>query len=263
MLTYRELVTALRSLGLDRESRVLAHASLSSFEPVTGGEETVLGALLAVSGPLLMPAFTLRTMVAPPLGPADNGMTYGADNRGVEPFGPETAADAAMGELVEMLRRRPEARRSMHPIYSFVGVLADEYLEAQSLLDPLGPIARLAEDDGDVVLLGVDHRADVSLHYAERIAGRKTFLRWALTPQGVVTCPNSPGCSDGFQAVEPHLRGVVRRADIGGSVIEAIPVRDLVHFASAWLRQDPQAMLCDRPDCERCRDVRRSLASAA
>ncbi len=262
MLTYRELVNSLRSLGLDRESSVLAHVSLSGFEPVVGGEETVLGALMAVSGALLMPAFTLRTMVAPPLGPADNGMTYGADNRGVEPFSLDMPADAAMGELVERLRRRPDARRSMHPIFSFVGIRAEVFLEAQSLLDPLGPIARLAEDDGDVVLMGVDHRADVSLHYAERIAGRKVFLRWALTAEGVATCPNSPGCSDGFQAVEPHLRGVVRRAEIGGSAIEAIPVRDLVHVASAWLREDPQALLCDRPDCERCLDVRRSLAAA-
>ncbi len=262
MLTYRELVNGLRSLGLDRGSRVLAHASLSGFEPVVGGEEAVLGALLAASESLIMPAFTLRTMVTPPLGPADNGMSYGGDNRAVEPFGPETPADAAMGELVEMLRRRPEARRSAHPIYSFVGVRADEYLEAQTLLDPLAPIARLAEDDGDVVLMGVDHRADVSLHYAEKIAGRKMFLRWALTHQGVVTCPNSPGCSDGFQAIEPHLRGVVRRTEIGGSVIEAIPVRDLLHVASAWLRQDVQALLCDRADCERCRDVRRSLTAA-
>ncbi len=263
MLTYRELVHALRSLGLDRESRVLAHASLSGFGPVAGGEETVLGALLAVSGPLLMPAFTLRTMITPPLGPPDNGMTYGADNRGVEPFAPEMPADAAMGELVERLRRLPDARRSIHPIYSFVGVRADEFLETQSLLEPLGPIARLAEDDGDVVLMGVDHRSDVSLHYAERIAGRKGFLRWALTAQGVATCPNSPGCSEGFQQIEPRLGGAVRRVEIGGSAIEAIPVRDLIHFASAWLRQDPQALLCNRPECERCQDVRRSLTAAA
>ena len=263
MLTYRTFVGALRDVGLSRDSRVLAHASMARFPPVAGGEEAVLGALLATCGTLMMPAFTRRTMVIPAVGPPDNGLTYGADNRFAETFDPQMAADADMGALAEVLRRHPAARRSGHPVFSFVGVNADEFLDAQSLSDPLGPVARLAEADGDVLLLGADQTVNVTLHHAEQVAGRKQFTRWALTRQGVVTCPNAPGCSHGFGAIEPRLGGVVRETEVGGGLLQSFPVRDLVHVAVAWMHEDPHALLCDRPDCERCRDIRAWLDSAA
>jgi aminoglycoside 3-N-acetyltransferase len=256
MLTYRTFVSALREVGLSRESRVLVHASMARFPPVAGGEEAVLGALLATCGTLVMPAFTRRTMVIPAVGPPGNGLTYGADNRLAEAFDPGMPADADMGALVELLRRHPAARRSSHPVFSFVGVNAEEFLEAQSLADPLGPIARLAEADGDVLLLGADHTVNLALHYAEHVAERKRFTRWALTDEGVVTCPNSPGCAHGFPAIEPRLQGLVRETQVGEGSIQSYPIRDIVHTAVAWMHEDPQALLCDRPDCERCRDIR-------
>ena len=45
MLTFRDLLTALRKLDLDRARPVIAHGSLSSFGQVNGGADTILGAL--------------------------------------------------------------------------------------------------------------------------------------------------------------------------------------------------------------------------
>jgi aminoglycoside 3-N-acetyltransferase len=121
----------------------------------------------------------------------------------------------------------------------------------------------MAEADADVLLIGTDHRRNVGLHHAERLAGRKQFVRWALTEQGVVTCPQVPGCSDGFNAITSRLEGVVRQAPLAGQEILAIPLRDLIHIAAGWIREDPRALLCDRSGCERCADVRQSVRAGA
>jgi aminoglycoside 3-N-acetyltransferase len=266
MLSYRDLTTRLRDLGLGSGGRVVAHVFLPALGPITGGAETVLGSLLASCEILLMPAFTYQTMVTPATGPPENGLTYGADpdqNSKAEFFHPDLAPDPAFGEVVEALRRKPGALRSNHPVLSFVGLGADEGINAQSLDDPLAPIAWLAQQDGDVLLLGTTHSSNVSLHYAEQLAGRKRFLRWALTLEGVVACPSFPGCSDGFEAIQPHLDGIARTTRIGAAEAQLIPLRDLVHVAVSWIRHDPRALLCDRLTCERCSDVRAAVRVAS
>ncbi len=136
---------------------------------------------------------------------------------------------------------------------------ADEALRTQTLEEPLAPIRWLAAYDGDVLLIGVDHTVNTSLHYAEKQAGRRQFLRWALTSHGVVACPNFPGCSDGFQAIAPRLEGIARKVALGPSSIETIPLRDLIHIAVSWIHEDPRALLCDHLGCERCAATRASV----
>lgn len=259
MVTYRDLVAGFRRLGLRENSHVIAHASLSAFGEVIGGAETVVGALVGTFESVVMPAFTLRTMVTPPVGPEANALAYGGDferNELAEFYRPALPADRAMGVVAESLRLHPEASRSHHPILSFAGVNAQSALEAQTLEEPLGLVGAMAEADGDVLLLGVDHRANASLHYAERLAGRRQFTRWALTPSGVVECPNVPGCADGFNAIAPRLAGIRRQVTIGAASVQALPLRDLLHLAVGWIREEPHALLCQRPNCQRCRAVR-------
>lgn len=259
MISYRDFVSAFRRLGLGEGSRVLAHASLSAFGEVNGGADTVVGALVGSFETVIMPAFTFRTMVIPPVGPPDNGLVYQQEpgqNELAEFFHPDLPADRAVGAVAEALRQHPEAKRSYHPILSFSGVNAERYLELQTLDDPLAPIAQLADADGDVLLLGVDQSANWAIHYAEQQAGRHTFTRWALTRRGVVECRDIPGCPDGFRQIQDRLTGVRRRTDLGAARLEAIPLRDLIHITSAWIRQEPLALLCDRPSCPRCSAVR-------
>jgi aminoglycoside 3-N-acetyltransferase len=266
MLSYRDLTTRLRDLGLGPGGRVIAHVFLPALGPVAGGAETVLGSLLASCDILLMPSFTYQTMVTPAAGPPDNGLSYGSDqdqNSRAEFYHPDLAPDPAFGEVVDALRRKPGALRSSHPILSFVGLGGDEGIHAQTLEAPLAPIGWLAEKDSDVLLLGTTHTSNVSLHYAEQLAGRKQFLRWALTPEGVIACPSFPGCSDGFEAIRPHLAGIVRSARVGAAEAQLIPLRDLIHVAVSWIRHDPRALLCDRLICERCSDVRAAVRVAS
>lgn len=259
MLTFNDLTAAFETLGLQNKS-VIAHASLHSFGQVEGGADSVVTALMYTTGALVMPSHTYKTLYTPTSGPANNAINYSRGqqwNRLAEPYRPDMPADRMMGVIPEALRHWPEARRSMHPILSFVGIRAGKVLETQTLENPLAPLRALADLDGWVLLLGVDHTTNTSIHLAEKLAGRRQFIRWALTDNGVVACPGFPGCSAGFQAIEPEVRMFTRTLTLGNATIRALPLRALMIRVIEMLKKDKYALLCDRTDCERCEEIRK------
>lgn len=262
MLTFHDLRAALLALEL-RRVPVIVHASLRAIGPVNGGAEAVLAALLHATAGVMVPTFTYKTMVTPRLGPPWNGVDYAAEqtrNRLAEFFYPDMPADPLMGVLPETLRRHPQSWRTHHPILSFAAIGVDQALSAQTLYQPLAPIGVLAAAGGWVLLIGVDQTVNTSIHYAEQRAGRKQFIRWALTPQGVVKCPNFPGCSLGFNAIQPRVEAIARRVSLGEATVQALPLTPLLEIAEQWLRTDPLALLCDRPDCLLCQAVRAQVS---
>jgi aminoglycoside 3-N-acetyltransferase len=264
MTTFRDFFTGLRQLELDPSWPMIAHASLSAFGEVHGGAGTVLGALLGAFHSLVMPAFTFKTMVTPESGPENNGLSYGSGkdlNRMAEFYHAEMPADRLIGRIAETLRTRAGSERSFHPILSFTGINAKEAIAAQTLPEPLAPIGTLLDGGGWVLLLGVDHTVNTSIHYAEKLAGRKQFIRWALTPRGILQCPGFPGCSAGFQAISTRLGSVTRKVQIGPGVVQAIPLHGLVETVVGRINEDPLALLCAREDCERCNAVREAFSA--
>ncbi len=186
-------------------------------------------------------------------------MTYGSEtdlNKMAEAYRPDMPADKMMGILPETLRKHSRAKRSMHPIQSFAGINADAMLNAQTLFNPLAPIGALAERDGWVLLLGVDHRVNTSIHYAEKLGGRMQFIRWALLPDRVVECSGFPGDSEGFEAIAPLVEKYTRRVEIGGGLVQAVHLQSLIRTVIGELGKNPFALLCSRLDCERCNAVR-------
>jgi len=262
MLTFRDFISGIRKLEIDRSLPVVVHASLAAFGEVHGGVETVLGALLSSFNTIIMPAFTYKTMIIPELGPPENAMIYGSGkdtNRMAEIYRPDMPSDPMMGMVAEALRSHPKAQRSNHPILSFTGINAAKILESQTLKEPFLPIQGIRDAAGWVLLMGVDQTVNTSIHYAELLAGRIQFVRWALTPTGIIPCPGFPGCSDGFKAVTPQIADVVRRVELGEAVIQAMPMVNLVDAVGAMLKENPTALLCAREDCERCNTVRASV----
>ena len=261
MVSFHELFSGLRQLGVDKQSPVIIHASLSSFGEIRGGAETLLGAVLGNFNAIMAPTFTFKTMVIPEEGPPDNAITYGSghdQNLMAEPFLPDMPADRLMGVFAETLRTRSGAKRSSHPILSFSGLNVDAALETQTQHDPFAPIGALAEQDGWVLLLGTDQTVNTSIHYAEKLAGRGQFVRWALLANSVTECSGFPGCSDGFGQIGPVMEGVSRRVKIGAAQVQAIPLQLLVQVVVDLVMKDPLALLCQRPDCERCNAARQT-----
>lgn len=261
MLDYNELILALQELNLGSKP-VIAHASLRSFGQVSGGADAIVTALLYVTGALIMPTHTYKTMVTPDSGPSNNGVNYARAkqwNRLAEPFHAEMPADVMMGLIPENLRQRPGAKRSTHPILSFAGVNADKILAAQTLENPFAPVMEIANTDGWVLLLGVNHTTNTAIHLGEKLAKRKQFTRWALTEQGTVACPGFPSCSTGFEALEPALRPHTLTVQAGQAVIRAVPARKVITSTIEVIKKNPLALLCERSDCERCMDVREGL----
>lgn len=262
VVSFHDLAACLRGLEPDRARPVIVHASLSAFGQVAGGAETVTGALLASFDTVVAPTFTYKAMLTPQTGPEDNGLTYGGEtnlNKMAEFFTPGMKADRMMGIIPETLRRHPQAKRSIHPILSFAGVNAADILAAQTIAEPLAVIGKLYDAAGMVLLLGVGQTVNTSIHYGERMAKRKQFVRWAMTPDGVIECPGFPGCSDGFDGLEPEVEKFTRRTQIGGAVVMALPVRELVDTVRITLAKNPQAGLCYRTDCERCNAARQAM----
>ncbi|MCC5887699.1 MAG: AAC(3) family N-acetyltransferase [Gammaproteobacteria bacterium] len=175
-ILHDQLVADLRRLGLLSGMTVLVHASLSRVGWIIGGTQTMVEALLETLGPsgtLMMPTHSSEWSEPsrwrnPPV-PAES---FDAVRAAMPPWDAERSATWAMGALAEAFRRWPGVRRSHHPQTSFaaIGPATGALLDGHQLGDAFGetsPIGRLYALDGHVLLLGVGHGNNTSLHLAE------------------------------------------------------------------------------------------------
>jgi aminoglycoside 3-N-acetyltransferase len=180
-ITRSRLVSDLRALGVRPGMALMVHSSLSSLGWVVGDSETVvLGLEEAVGdqGTILMPAFSYD--VAEPSdwkNPPVPESWWETIRKEWPPFDVRWAKTQRLGEIAETFRCQPGTLRSDHPHLSFAarGPRAREFVGYHSLENAAGegsPLARLYDADGSVLLLGVGHDSNTSLHLAE------TRARW-------------------------------------------------------------------------------------
>jgi aminoglycoside 3-N-acetyltransferase len=91
-------------------------------------------------------------------------------------YDPDLTPTRGMGSIPECFRKQRGTMRSGHPQTSFAarGPAAGEVVRGHSLDDGLGehsPLARVYELGGRVLLLGVGHESNTSLHLAEYRSG--------------------------------------------------------------------------------------------
>ena len=239
------------------------HAALSSFGVVEGGAEAIVDAVVGVGSTILVPTFT-DLMVDPPehMRPSRNGWDYDdppaaatGNGKVFDPAGDEV--EARMGALARAVLADERRVRGDHPLCSFaaVGPRAHELIERQSPRRVFGPLERLAELDGAVVLIGVGLERATIVHLAEVQAGRAPFRRWANGPDGRAIAVDVGGCSRGFPRLEPALGDIVTRTRVGASEWRICDAAELVAAAAEIIRRDPEATRCDDPTCLRCPDA--------
>jgi aminoglycoside 3-N-acetyltransferase len=178
--TRQSLGADLQSLGVRPGMLVLVHVSLSSLGWVCGGAVAVIQALLDAvgeAGTLVMPSHSgdlsdPSSWVNPPV-PPEWWQLIRDELPGYDPLITPTLG---VGRVAEVFRRWPGALRSAHPVMSFSarGPRALDVVGSHELGFSLGdgsPLARLHELDASVLLVGVDHDRNTSLHLAEYRAG--------------------------------------------------------------------------------------------
>jgi aminoglycoside 3-N-acetyltransferase len=174
--TRASLCSDLRRLGLAAGSTVLVHCSLSALGWVVGGAEAVVLALedsVGSDGTLVMPAYSMNapepSLWKDPPVPESWWETVRTE---WPPFDRDLSPALRLGTIPETFRHQRGTERSDHPNHSFCarGPNARGLLRDHALDDSLGessPLARLYELHGQVLLLGVDHGSNSSLHLAE------------------------------------------------------------------------------------------------
>jgi aminoglycoside 3-N-acetyltransferase len=151
-----KLEEELRDLGIREGGVLLVHTSFREVRPVQGGPLGLIRALRGALGPagtLVMPTMT-------------DGATV---------FDPHSTPTSGMGITAELFWRQPGVVRSTHAGGSFaaVGPLAAPICARQPLSPPHGsdsPVGRVHDFDGQVLLLGVEHSENTTLHLAEALA---------------------------------------------------------------------------------------------
>ena len=150
----------------------------------------------------------------------------------------------------------PDVARSNHPTSSFaaLGPQAGAILAEQALDDAFGehsPLARLYELGAQVLLLGVSHASNTSLHLAERKAfgdqqrklqaGSPIFIKgrreWVQYEEPDVDESDFERLGSAFQTETSS----VRTGKVGAGSAQLMPQRELVDFGVAWLRRHRDA----------------------
>src|SRR3712207_648408 len=186
-LTTQSLAEKLHACGLRPGQTVLVHMAMSRLGWVVGGAEAVILAFLDVLGPegtLMMPTHTTsNTDPAEWQHPPIPQSWWQLVRDHTPAYNPATTPTRLMGAVPELLRTWPGALRSNHPVTSFAAIGPNaEYLTADHVLEEdtgdHSPVGRLYDLDGDVLLLGVTHWKNTSLHLAEARAhypGKRTI----------------------------------------------------------------------------------------
>jgi len=174
-ITKKSLVNDLKQLNLKGEV-VIVHSALSKLGWVCGGAVALIEALqkaITEEGTLIMPAHSgdysePKYWENPPV-PEEWYQTIRDE---MPAYRPEVTPTRGLGVTPEIFRKFPEVIRSNHPCLSFSawGKEADAITADHKLEYALGensPLAKIYEREGKVLLIGVGHDCNTSLHLAE------------------------------------------------------------------------------------------------
>ena len=254
--TIESLREDLVGLGVETGMMILVHSSLSSMGWVSGGPVAVIHALEDVIGPsgtLVMPTHSTgltdpSNWQNPPV-PEDWWQIF---RDTVPAFDPDLTPTRSMGAIAETFRKQRGVARSYHPKWSFSawGALAEAVVRDHELAFGMGdgsPLARIYDLGGYVLLLGVGHDSNSSIHLAEY---RCDFPGKAVVQEGApVTIKGERQwvpfneldlSTNDFQLIGQAFEDsaddeVIRCGKIGLAECRLMKQRHLVDFAIKWM----------------------------
>ena len=255
-MDVRTLTNQLAELGVEPGAVLIVHTAFSQVKPVQGGPEGLIEALLAAVG-------TDGTLVMPSMSDDDETV-----------FDRRTTPCRAMGIVADTYWRLPGVLRTDSP-HAFAArgkhaaaITADQPLSVPHGLD--SPVGRVYELDGSVLLLGVGHDANTTLHLAENLAGVRYGKTYESTVRvnGEVTRQQyfeADHCCERFALVDAWLdeAGLQRRAAVGRAEARLFRSRDVVRIVLDRLHGDETLFLHSPVECSECDESRSGLARDA
>ena len=257
--TIDSLQVDFSALGVRSGMVLLVHSSLSAMGWVCGGAVAVIIALqeiLGTTGTLVMP--THSTDLTEPSqweNPPVPESWWSVIRATMPAYHPDLTPTRSMGVIAETFRKQKGVLRSAHPHHSFCayGYQASHIIDNHSLGFGLGedsPLARIYDLGGFVLLLGVGHDSNTSIHLAEYRAALPAKLivqdgapistagsrRWA-------TFENIDLDSSDFERMGEAFLGSdvgrgVHRGKVGLANCQLMPQRVIVDFAVDWLEEN-------------------------
>lgn len=250
-----EVADQLRALGVRAGGVLLVHTSFRALRPIEDGPLGLIASLQDALGPdgtLVMPSWT------------------GDDEL---PFDPATTPAAGdLGATADLFWRQPGVMRSDHPqAFAAIGPRAEEVVKTPLPLPPHvpdSPVGRVHGLAGQVLLLGVGHEADTSLHLAELIAEVPYGVpRHCMVLQDGkrvrIDYLENDHCCRRFALADDWLRarGLQFEGPVGHGTARLARARDIVDLAVDAMHREPTIFLHGSGEgCADCDEVRRSIA---
>ncbi len=258
-VTVETLKADLVALGVTPGMTLLVHSSLSALGWVVGGPIAVIMALEELLGPegtLIMPTHT--NYLSDPAewsNPPVPKTWWDVIRQSMPPFQGDLTPARGMGAIPETFRGQNGVLRSNHPHFSFAawGKHAAEITQPQPLDFGLGEgsvLDRIYRLDGWVLLLGVDHDNNTSLHLAEYRAdfpGKLTIqVNLPLMQNGRrqwgsyqdVNLDETDFVDVGGQFACDS--GLLIKGQVGQATAQLMPQRSLVDYAVPWMVKNRQ-----------------------
>jgi len=252
-ITKKSLINELSQLKLKGEI-VIVHSALSKLGWVCGGAVALIEALQEVitdQGTIIMPAHSgdysePKYWGNPPV-PEE---WYQTIREEMPAYRAEVTPTRGLGVTPELFRKFPDVLRSAHPCLSFAAwgkeaaaITANHQLDYA--LGENSPLARIYERDGKILLIGVCHDSNTSLHLAEYRADYdlkiKIFGSSILKDgKNVWTKYQDIEFNDDlFPAIgkEYESQSEYGRAEIGLTEAKLFDQKEIVDFAVKWLEK--------------------------
>ncbi len=253
--TITSLKRDFKTLGVEKGSIIIMHSSLSKIGWTVGGPVSVIKALTQVltsEGTLVMPTFTSGNSEPsqwenPPVPKS----WWSIIREEMPAFEVKITPTRAMGRIVETFRNWTNVFRSNHPTSSFTawGKQAKFITENHGLEAELGensPTSRLYDLNGQILLVGVNHENNSSLHLAEY---RSEFPGKSYIRNGCAMMVNNQRQwvewegldydSDDFEQLGKDYESKInyKPGKIGLAEARLISIRDIVDFGIDWLKE--------------------------
>jgi len=254
--TITSLKRDFEALGVNPGAIIIVHSSLSKIGWTVGGPVSVIRALMQTitpEGTLIMPTFSSgNSEPSKWKNPPVPESWWDTIRKEMPAFESKITPTRGMGTIVETFRTWPNVLRSNHPMSSFAawGKNAKIITENHELTRDLGegsPISRLYELDAQILLIGVSHENNSSIHLAEY---RSDFPGKRYNNTGCAMSVNNQTKwveweelyldSDDFEQLGTDFESKINYepGKIGLAESRLISLRDIVDFGVEWLKKN-------------------------